>query len=499
MAALDDEDSGQNRSAAMADLLAEWCQLSGPRTLQPDHLGLATALDSARLNYHAQEVRSLAPPSQPSTVENSKPLVIHSPTSSPPPASPTKTANIGQRSKERERARERAANSQSDSGVFTSDSSKENEEKEEKKGKGKPRRIVKRKLISYRVKTRNSDTAPDQLESTDGSLDLKEKPAELPPVKTKHTLQLKERQNFRSPRTPQKLPSIHTDVKGDRRREVPVRRPGGKPVEKFAQQTDKKLDDKSSDGRPGRSGTGELISNERTKKIKEGQHSSRLRPLAKQQRKKTPEKRETPRSRLQTRRSVGRRRSREVEEEALSKTGPPGTADTLITDVRRSRSETTLTSKSLSSDKEGLSSRSASISKIPSSSRQSKDRKSRLKANVVNELTEEEPRSEADDKVLALLKLDETFIRDDFGNKLYSASSNSPRSLARTKSKISVRSSSSSKRSESSKSLRSNSSRSNDVITEVIGTIMEQKQFVNVNSLPELIRKKVRSDKERFV
>ena len=431
----------------------------------------------------------MAPASLPSTLESNKPRVMHSPASSPPPTSPKKTTNFGQKNKSTSKERERATNSQSDSGVFTSDSSKENEEKEEKRGKGKPRRIVKRKLISYRVKTRNSEK--EQLESTDGSLDLKEKQAELPPVKNKHTLQLKERQNFKSPRTPQKLPSIHTESTGDRRREaprVPLRR-AAKSVERLTQQTEKKLEDHKST-----SGNGELISNERKQKI--GQHSSRLRPLVKQQRKKTPEEKESPRSRgrLQTttKRSFGRRKSREVEE---NKTGPPSAADTLITDVRRSKSETTIASKKLNSGREGgLSSRSASISKIPSSSRKSKDRKNIQRAGVVTELTEEEPRREAEDKVLALLKLDETFTRDDFGNKLFSASSNSPRSLARTKSKISIRSSSSSKRSES----LSNSSRSNDVLIEIVGNIMEQKQFVNIKSLPELIRKKVRSDKGSF-
>ena len=496
MAALDNEDSGQNRSKAMEGLLFQWCNLSGPRTLQADNLGLATALDSARLSYHAQEIRSLAPSTLPSTFESSKPLVMHSPASSPQPTSPAKNTNLGKRNKSNSKERERATNSQSDSGVFTSDSSKENEDKEEKKGKGKPRRIVKRKLISYRVKTRNSET--EQLESTDGSLELKEKQAELPPVKNKHTLQLKERQNFKSPRTPQKLPSIHKESKGERRREgpkIPLRRTA-KSVERLTKQTEKKLEDhKSSDGR-GLSGSGELISNERKNKI--GQHSSRLRPLVKQQRKNTPgEESETLRhSRVQTtKRSFGRRRPRDVEEETSNKTGPPSTADTLITDVRRSKSETTLASNKINSDKEGLSSRSASISKIPLSSR--KGRKNILKADVVNELTEEEPPREAEDKVLALLKLDETFTRDDFGNKLFSASSNSPRALARTKSKISVRSSSSSKRSDSSKSF-SNSSRSNDAFSELIATIMEQKRFVNINSLPELIRKKVRSDKGSF-
>ena len=183
LTSLDNEDSGANRSQAMAGLLSQWVSLSGPRTLQADSLGLATALDSARLSYHAQEVRAMGSSAQAGTVETNKPLVMHSPAASPQPPSPKKMTNFSESVKSI--SKETAANSQSDSGVFTSDSSKENEEKEEKeekKGKGKPRRIVKRKLISYRVKPKKSET---ELESTDGSLDLKEKQSELPPVKTK--------------------------------------------------------------------------------------------------------------------------------------------------------------------------------------------------------------------------------------------------------------------------------------------------------------------------
>ena len=475
----------------MGGLLSEWVGLSGPTTLQPDALGLATALDSARLSYHGKEVRAMDSAALPATFETGKPLVMHSPAASPQLSSPKKLTNFSESVKSV--SKERAANSQSDSGVFTSDSSKENEEKEEKKGKGKPRRIVKRKLISYRVKPKRSET--EQLESTDGSLDLKEKQPELPPVKTKHKLQLKERQNFQSPRTPQKLPSINSEARGGRRGETSrlSNKRVAKSTDKLTRQTEKKFEsNKSSEG------PAELISNERRQNI--AAHSSTLRPLTKQTkrlsaRRQQQEERgkETPGQRAGDRQPTSRRKRSFSKRKSQDQPGAPDTADTVILDVRRSKSQTNISTKNSNSDEEDLS-RSASISKIPSSRQKSRERRQILKKGVVAQKTEEETHHlEAEDKVLTLLKLDETFTRDNFGNKQFSASSNSPRSLARTKSKISIRSSASI-RSNSSKSL-SSSSRSNDFIAEGIESIMEKKNFVNRNSLPELIRRKARSDR----
>ena len=105
-------------------------------------------------------------------------------------------------------------NNNSDSGVFTSESSKENEEKEEKdekiKKQGKKlKRVIKRKPISYRVRKKPENQ--ESLTSTDSSLDLKDnKVPELPPVSTKHLVINSEKPDFFTPRSPQKLPKINT-------------------------------------------------------------------------------------------------------------------------------------------------------------------------------------------------------------------------------------------------------------------------------------------------
>ena len=53
---LEDGDTGAGRGAAMAQLLAHWAQLPSSHHHQDPGLGLATALEAAKLGYHAGEV-----------------------------------------------------------------------------------------------------------------------------------------------------------------------------------------------------------------------------------------------------------------------------------------------------------------------------------------------------------------------------------------------------------------------------------------------------------
>ena len=53
---LEDGDTAAGRGATMAQLLAHWAQLPGSHHHQDPGLGLATALEAAKLGYHASEV-----------------------------------------------------------------------------------------------------------------------------------------------------------------------------------------------------------------------------------------------------------------------------------------------------------------------------------------------------------------------------------------------------------------------------------------------------------
>ena len=472
LASLDNDDSGPNRGVVMSEILSSWTNLPGVKHHhQPDGQSLASALDSARLGYHAQEVRSMTQAlSSGLGTEVSKPLVIHTPNPSRS-ASPQKLPALNEsvnKKKEDDNESQKNSNSNSDSGVFTSESSKENDEKEEKKPTKRGRRVLKRKPISYRVKKRAEDE--ENLASTDSSLDLKDnKVPELPPVNNKHLLQINERPEFVSPRTPQKLPSITSTRKFNNSRK---------------KQTDRKLKDKKAEEH--KSPKKELINNEESVK----KHS--------ENRNKTEQQQLQPPNRFkaklhQTRRShsvevpLKSPRKNKKDKDARSEKAPD-TADTIVVEVGRSKSDTIMSavdrrrSKKRGSSHDELLTRSASIRSLHSSRPVLSSRLGKKIEETADELQED--KSENNDKHLTLLNLDETFTKDDFGNKTFPATL-AQRDLARTISKLSIKSARSRQPSMEA------SEEHQDLVDTTIKEVLENSDFVNIESHPDLIKKRI--------
>ena len=474
LASLDNDDSGPNRGVVMSEILSSWTNLPVVKHHHhPDGHSLASALDSARLGYHAQEVRSM---SQAMTsglgTEVSKPLVIHTPNPSRS-ASPQKLPALNEsvsKKKDDDNDSHKNSNSNSDSGVFTSESSKENDEKEDKKPSKRGRRILKRKPISYRVKKRNDDE--ENLASTDSSIDLKEnKVPELPPVNNKHLLQINERPEFVSPRTPQKLPSIHSRKLSNNSRK---------------KQIDRKLKDKKAED--SKSPKKELINNEETiKKLTDNKNKT-------EQQKLQPPKRFKPKLH-QTRRShsvevpLKSPRKNKKDKDVRSEKAPD-TADTIVVEVSRSKSDTVMSAvdrrkpKKRGSSHDELLTRSASIRSLHSSRPVLSSKLGNNKK--IEETVDEgqEDKSSKNDKHLTLLNLDETFTKDDFGNKTFSATA-AQRDLARTISKLSIKSS------RSRQTSKEGSEEHQDSVDDTIKEVLEKSDFVNVESHPDIIKKRV--------
>ena len=116
----------------------------------------------------------------------------------------------------------------------------------------------------------------------------------------------------------------------------------------------------------------------------------------------------------------------------------PCTSDTLVVEVGRSKSDTVISKTARrrglrgsslgSSLNDDIVARSASIRSLHSSR---PVLSSKLGNKRLEETVEERPEEAVEDKHLTLLKLDETFTKDDFGNKAFPAKLTSPRDLAR--------------------------------------------------------------------
>ena len=397
-------------------------------------------------------------------VVTKQPLILHTPLPSRT-ASPQKLPAL--KDEGDAASKEKGGHSNSDSGVFTSESSKENEDRDERKQGKKMKRVLRRKPISYRVKKKSE---PDEaaLTSTDTSLELKaESPERLPPVNKnnknhkKNLLQISEKPEFVSPRAPQKLPSINSHSRANKK---------GQHDKKLKRK--KSVDEKASES-------------EKEQSVKEN-----IKPALK------PPNRQRPR--VVDRRSHSEDVTRSRHSLRKQRTEPSTAAsasDTVVVEVSRAHSDTVISrvdrrrpgramrGSSLSDD---LVTRSASTRSLRSSRPvlSSKLGKKRLEATVT------ESGEQEDKHRLTLLKLDETFTKDDFGNKTFPAlTSSSPRDLARTRSRLSPKPS----RTRQSSVPSSDEGVPADMIQTTISDILDRSETVNCEAHPDFIQKRIES------
>ena len=414
-----------------------------------------------------------------SQVDINKPLVFHTPlpsrTASPQKLPSLKEEEKNEKSprKEKRKGSEKTSHSNSDSGVFTSESSKENDEKEEKdesKPAKKLKRTLRRKPISYRVKKKNEEN--ENSTSTETSIESKEKvpDLELPPVNTKHHLQVAERPEFVSPKTPQKLPSINThsrNANNHRKKHNEDKTPTGKKLVDHKSNSSSLITNES----PGASAGNEVKTDPKVQKRQRP-------PLYRNRRSKSEE--------VTAKRSP--RKIKKAESEAEAKA--PSTSDTLVVDVGRSKSDTVISKTARRRGLKGSSlgsslnddfvAKSASIRSLHSSRPVLSSKLGRKK--IDNNTVEEKHEEIEEDRHLTLLKLDETFTKDDFGNKAFPAKLTSPRDLARTQTRLSIK---------SNRSRRSSTNKQVDTIRDTIHHILEESDYVHSDSNPDAIEMKI--------
>ena len=410
-----------------------------------------------------------------SQVDINKPLVFHTPlpsrSASPQKLPSLKEEKSGTPKKEKRKSGEKTSHSNSDSGVFTSESSKENDEKDEKeenKPTKKLKRTLRRKPISYRVKKKNVET--ESPSSTETSVESKEKvpELELPPVNRKHHLQVAERPEFVSPKTPQKLPSINTHSRtanNHRKKHNEDRINKGK----------KLVEHKSN--------SGPLITNDPPGA---GSANEVKTDLKVQKRQRPPP---FPNRRSKSEEVTSNKSPRKIKktDSVLEKDEAPRTSDTLVVDVGRSKSDTVISKTARrrglrgsslgSSLNDDIVAKSASIRSLHSS-------RPVLSSNLGRrKIKEEEKHDENDeDKHLTLLKFDETFTKDDFGNKAFPAKLTSPRDLARTQTRLSIK---------SNRSRRSSTNKNGDTVRETIDHILGESNYVHCDSHPDVLETRI--------
>ena len=413
-----------------------------------------------------------------SQVDINKPLVFHTPlpsrSTSPQKLPSLKEEEKNEKSprKEKRKGAEKTSHSNSDSGVFTSESSKENDEKEEKdesKPTKKLKRTLRRKPISYRVKKKNEEN--ENTTSTETSVESKEKvpELELPPVNTKHHLQVAERPEFVSPKTPQKLPSINTHSRtanSHRKKHNEDKTPTGK----------KLVDHKSN--------SSSLITNE-SPGASTGNEVKTDMKVQKRQRPPQFRNRRSKSEEVTPKRSPRKVKKAEIEAE----TKAPSTSDTLVVDVGRSKSDTVISKAARRRGLKGSSlgsslnddfiAKSASIRSLHSSR---PVLSSKLGRKKIEKTVEEKHEEIEEDKHLTLMKLDETFTKDDFGNKAFPAKLTSPRDLARTQTRLSIK---------SNRSRRSSRNKQGDTIKDTIHNILEESDYVHSDSHPDAIEMRI--------
>ena len=480
---LEVEDSASARGQVMTQLLTHWTSLPLSRHhQQPDGASLALALEAAKLSYHAQEVSNMAAASSfGSQVDINKPLVFHTPLPSRS-ASPQKLPSLkeeeknGSPKKEKRKGGEKTSHSNSDSGVFTSESSKENDEKDEKeetKPTKKLKRTLRRKPISYRVKKKNEEN--ESSTSVETSVESKDKvpELELPPVNKKHHLQVAERPEFVSPKTPQKLPSINTHSRtanNHRKKHNEDRINKGKKIVEH------------------KSNSGSLITNDPP-----GADNEVKTDLKVQKRQRPPP---FPNRRSKSEEVTSSKSPRKIKKTESGKEEAPRTSETLVVDVGRSKSDTVISKTARrrglkgsslgSSLNDDLVARSASIRSLHSSR---PVLSSNLGRKKIEETVEEKHDEIEEDKHLTLLKLDETFTKDDFGNKAFPARLTSPRDLARTQTRLSIK---------SNRSRRSSTNKQGDNLRETINHILEESDYVHSDSHPDVVEMRIENG-DKFI
>ena len=406
---------------------------------------------------------------QPGLETTSKPLVIHTPVPSRS-VSPQKLPALEDNKDD--------INNNSDSGVFTSEpENKENKTEMKKQGK-RQKRVLKRKPISYRVKKKPEED--DNLNSTDSSLDLKDgKAPGLPPVNNKNLLKISERPEFVSPRTPQKLPSIKSQEDPPRKRGNNKLVKGRKTQSQGQNKSNKEVtlinnEAAASSEAPPAAASNKTETRAKTDLSPAKRHKQRL---AGGVRRSLSEDTAKDREILRNRRLQSRQKTEDT-------AAAPTTADTLVVDVR-SQSSHLSPRKSPRKDRKRLtksdgliSSRSASIRDLHSSHRPVLSSKLGKKKTVAA-VKEEDLKSP--DKHLTLLKLDETFTKDDFGNKSFPPMESVQRDLARTDPRLSL-----------DQDLPSKDAAGN-TLEDTIEKMLEQADFVHCDSLPELIHQRLQT------